>query len=192
MANKKMFDKDWVEAYFENGVDVANRRIFVGDIEAATIDSAIKGLYLMETESNIKPCEMFISSYGGTIYDALALYDIMNTLECPIYTFAYGKCMSAAPLLLAAGAPGHRWVAPHVAFMHHDWNDEIEGKGAFIEAAIKHSQQISKTWTELLAKHSVKTFKWWDKKAKSAADFYFVADDAIEWGIADQMWVEKG
>lgn len=186
-----MFDKDWVDAYFENGVDVANRRVFIGDIDEVSVDFAIKGLYLMETKSSIEPCEMFISSYGGTIYDALALYDIMNTLKCPIWTFAYGKCMSAAPLLLAAGVPGHRWVAPHVAFMHHDWADDVEGTGSQLEATIKHLEQVSMTWTKLLAKHSSRDFKWWHTRAKKPSDFFFSADEAIEWGLADNIWVEK-
>lgn len=186
-----MFDKDWVEAYFENGVDVANRRVFLGDIDAVSVDFAIKGLYLMETESSTDPCEMFISSYGGTIYDALALYDIMNTLSCPIHTFAYGKCMSAAPLLLAAGADGYRWVAPHVSFMHHDWSDEVAGKGAELEAAVKHNETLGKMWTTLLAKHTSKDFRWWNSRAKRPADFYFSAEEALEWGLADQVWLEK-
>ena len=188
---KRMFDKDWVDAYFDNGVDIANRRVFIGDIDETSVDYAIKGLYLMETESKTEPCEMFISSYGGNIYDALALYDIMNTLSCPIHTFAYGKCMSAAPLLLAAGEPGNRWVAPHVAFMHHDWLDDIEGKASEIEAAYKHNETIGKIWTTLLAKHSNKDFRWWHHRAKKPADFYFSAEEAMEWGLADSMWVEK-
>jgi ATP-dependent Clp protease protease subunit len=186
-----MFDKDWVDAYFNNGVDLANRRVFIGDIDADSVGSAVKGLYLMETQCSTKPCEMFISSYGGTIYDALALYDIMNTLSCPIHTFAYGKCMSAAPLLLAAGEEGKRWVAPHAAFMHHDWADELSGKGADLEATVKHNEQIGKVWTTLLAKHTNKDFRWWNTRAKRPADFYFTADEALEWGLADQIWVEK-
>jgi ATP-dependent Clp protease protease subunit len=188
---KPMFDSDWVEAYFENGVDVTNRRVFIGDIDAESVGFAIKGLYLMETESDDKPCEMFISSYGGTVYDALALYDIINTISCPVHTFAYGKCMSAAPLLLAAGTAGHRWVAPHVAFMHHDWFDDISGKGTELEAWVKHNESVGKMWTNLLAKHSNKDFKWWHARAKKPADFFFTADEAIEWGLADQVWVEK-
>lgn len=188
---KPMFDKDWVDAYFGNGVDIANRRVFIGDIDATSVDYAIKGLYLMETESKTQPCEMFISSYGGNVYDSLALYDIMQTLRCPIHTFAYGKCMSAAPLLLAAGEPGSRWVAPHVAFMHHDWADDLEGKGSELEAAVKHNETIGKIWTTLLAKHSNKDFRWWHHRAKKPADFYFNAEEAMEWGLADSMWVEK-
>ena len=189
---KPIFDKDWVDAYFDHGVDIENRRVFITkDIDSESMDMAIKGLYLMNTKSTEESCEMFISSYGGTIYDALALYDVMNTLTCPIHTFAYGKCMSAAPLLLAAGEPGHRWVAPHVSFMHHDWSDEIAGKGSEITATMKHNEKLGQMWTELLAKHSNKDFRWWNLRAKRPADFYFYADEAIEWGVADNQWVEK-
>lgn len=189
MATK--LDKEWVDAYFEHGVDIVNRRVFIGDIDSESVDKVIKGLYLMETASKTEPCEMFISSYGGTIYDALALYDIMKTMQCPIHTFAYSKCMSAAPLLLAAGEPGHRWVAAHVSLMHHDWSDEMEGRGVKLREDVKHSEELGKQWTHLLAKHSSKDFKWWDLRGKKASDFYFSANDAIEWGIADAIWSEK-
>ena len=184
-------DKDWVDAYFNHGVDVANRRLFLGDIDHESVDAAIKGMYLMETADPKKPIELFISSYGGTVYDALALYDIMQTLQCPIHTFAYGKCMSAAPLLLAAGEPGHRWVAAHVSFMHHDWSDDLEGKGTALREGVRHSEKLGQMWTRLLADISNKTFKWWDDRGKRAADFYFSADEAIEWGLADAVWSER-
>ena len=74
-------DKDWVEAYFNYGVDVANRRLFIGEIDEDKILAAVKGLYLMDTMSR-DPCEMFISSYGGSVHEALALYDIMHTVKC--------------------------------------------------------------------------------------------------------------
>lgn len=184
-------DKDWVDAYFDRGVDVANRRVFIGDIDTDSVNDCIKGLYLMETESDTKPCEMFISSYGGTLYDALALYDIMGTIKCPIHTFGYGKIMSAAPLLLAAGEPGHRWVAEHASLMHHDWNSEMEGRGAYLKEEVKHSEELGEVWTRLLTKHTNKDFRFWNQKANKPADFYFSAEQAIEWGIADAIWTER-
>jgi len=191
MTARRRIDKDWVDAYFDKGIDVANRRVFIGDIDASTADSAIKGLYLMETESPETPVEVFISSLGGDVYEALALYDIINTIRCPVHTFAYGKCMSAAPLLLAAGAPGCRWVSPHCLFMHHDWAAEVEGKGSELINVVKHYEEIGKIWTTLFAERTNKNFKWWDTRAKKATDFYFSADEALEWGVADQFWVEK-
>lgn len=191
MAEKK-FDKEEYEAYFDHGVDVTNRRIFLGDIDHESIGAAVKGMYLMETNSRTEPIELFISSYGGEVYDAIALYDIIGTIKCPIHTFAYGKCMSAAPLLLACGEPGHRWVAQHTFFMHHDGSDEIEGKTSALRSTMKHLEQLDKAWTTLLAKYSNKTFKWWDDRSKRSGDFYFSADDAIEWGLADAVWSERG
>jgi len=183
--------KDWVDAYFEHGVDIANRRVFIGEIDSGSVDKVIKGLYLMDSNSETKPCEMFISSEGGTLYDTLALFDIMQTLKCPVHTFAYGLCMSAAPLLLAAGSKGHRWVAEHTSFMHHDWSSELEGTGSQLKATIAHSEAIGKVWTQLLTKHSTKDFRFWEARAKKGADFYFSADDAINWGLADSIWSEK-
>ena len=181
----------WVEAYFDYGVDIANRRVFLdSDIESDSIGAAVRGLYLMQTQGDEK-IDLFISSYGGSVYETLALYDIINTIPIPIHTFAYGKCMSAAPLLLACGEPGHRWVAPHVQFMHHDMSSEELGTRSFLHSAMKSIDALYKDWITLLAKHSEQTYKWWDSKSRLPGDFYYSADEAIEWGLADQMWVER-
>lgn len=188
----KKFEKEWVDAYFENGIDIANRRVFIGDIDEVSVDYAIKGLYLMETNSHTEPIEMFISSFGGDVYEALALYDIMQTIKPPIHTFAYGKCMSAAPLILAAGEKGCRWIAPHCAFMHHDWAAEVEGKGQELTNVVKHYSVLEEQWTSLFASCTRKDARWWTTRAKKATDFYFTAEEALEWGVGDQFWVEKG
>jgi len=184
-------DKDWVDAYFDHGIDVANRRVFLDqDIDEKSTSAVVKGLYLMETISE-EPIEMFISSFGGCVYESLAMYDIMNTVKCPIHTFGYGKIMSAAVLLIAAGQPGYRWIAPNVSFMHHDWAAEIEGKAQELQGMVKHYEKIGQDWTALLSKHTTKDKKWWNLRAKKPADFYFTADEALDWGVADQMWSEK-
>ena len=185
-------DHQWVDAYFQNGIDIVNRRVFLdSDIDNQSVGNAIKGLYLMETESKTERIEIFISSYGGSIYDALALYDIMNTISCPIHTFAYGVCMSAAPILLAAGEPGYRWVSPSISFMHHDWWAELDGSGKQLTGLVKHFNHISEVWTDILVKHSNKDSRWWNNKAGKGSDFYFHAQEAIEWGLADNIWSEK-
>lgn len=185
------FDKEWVEAYFDHGIDIANRRVFLdSDIESDSIGAAVRGLYLMQTQGDEK-IDLFISSYGGSVYETLALYDIIRTIPIPIHTFAYGKCMSAAPLLLACGEPGHRWVAPHVSLMHHDMSSDEEGTRSFLHSSIKEIESLYKEWITLLAQHSTKTYKWWDAKSRLPGDFYYSAEDAIDWGLADQMWVER-
>lgn len=185
-----MFDKEQLDSYFDRGIDLQNRRVFVGDIDSTTVTNIVKGLYLMETDDPCEPCEMFISSVGGEVCEAIALYDIMQTIKCPIHTFAYGKCMSAAPLLLAAGKPGERWVSPHAAFMYHEASAGIEGKLRDAAVALKHEQNMDNLWIKLMAEHTNKDERFW-KRLNSKPDYYFTADEATDWGIADSIWVEK-
>jgi ATP-dependent Clp protease protease subunit len=184
-------DKEWVDAYFQYGVDMTNRRVFVNDIDEEKIQQIVRGLYLMDTESEEDPCEMFISSYGGSVYDCFALYDIMKTVKCPIHTFVYGKCMSAAPLLLVAGEKGERWVSENCVFMHHSASDELSGRVPSLVADVKQAEKLEKKWNSLMAKHTNKDAKFWERYAKKGTDFYFGAEEALEWGLADSIWDEK-
>jgi ATP-dependent Clp protease, protease subunit len=184
--------KDWVDAYFDHGVDIANRRVFlVDDVEDSSISDAIKGLYLMETSSK-SPIEVFISSSGGSVYEMFALYDIFSTLKCPVHTFAYGKCMSAATLLLAAGQKGDRWCTPNTWFMMHDLSYELaETKHEDAEGQVNHGKDLRAQWLKEVVKCSDKDMKFWSAIARKSADQYFTAEQAIEWGVADHFWVEK-
>ncbi len=185
-------DKDWVSAYFEYGVDVNNRRVFLDDdIEDCSVSPLVKGLYLMESIDPKKPIELFISSFGGSVYEALALYDIINTLRCPVHTFGYGKIMSSAVLLLAAGTEGNRWITRHTSLLTHAWSAEIDGKSFDIRNTYQHYQKIEADWTDLLVKHTTKTKHFWDKLAAKNHDAYFTAEQAIEWGVVDAIWEEK-
>lgn len=187
--------KDWVEAYFEYGIDVLNRRVFLThDIDAESIGAAIKGLYLMENETTEKPIEMFVGSFGGSEYEMFALYDVLRTLESPIHTTAMGKCMSAAPLLVAAGEPGFRWTTPNTFFMVHQGYDDFGDNTRIEEASriLKHNRVLAERWYLLMAKHSTKTKDFWKRKCSAVGDCFFGAEEALEWGLVDHIWDQKG
>jgi len=184
-------DKETIETYFDKGVDIANRRVFlIGDIDDDSVGNIIKALYLIEADSEIDPCEFFINSAGGSITAALGLYDVINTIKCPVHTFAVGQCCSAAPLLLACGHPGERWVGENCIFMTHEGSEDITGKFSDLKATVQASFRLDRVWLDLLTRHSKKTLAFWKRKS-NGPDFYFGADEAIEWGIADSIWNEK-
>lgn len=184
-------DFDVLQALFEYGVDVDNRRVWlVGEITEASGYNAIKGLYLLDTIAD-KPVELFINSPGGDVVEALAVYDIVQTLRCPVWTFAFGKCESAAPLLLAMGEPGHRWVADNVELMVHNYSSEMDGKGSDLRAFVQQSEAVFDRYLELLAKHAKKNLPFWRGLVRKTHDAYFDSEQAIEWGLADSVWRER-
>lgn len=185
--------KDWVDAYFQYGVDVNNRRVFLFDgVDEDSIGHVIKGLYLMEASGADKPIELFIGSFGGSEYEMFALYDVIGTLKTPIHTTAIGKCMSAAPLLVARGEPGHRYATPNTWFMvHQSWGDWGEKDVDVLKREVKHYDAMEKRWAELMGKHSNQEPSYWLKKSREKGDVYFDAEEAQKLGLIDHIWDEK-
>jgi ATP-dependent Clp protease protease subunit len=186
--------KDWVDAYFDHGIDISNRRIFLfDDVEEVSIGTVIKGLYQLEATNKSDPIELFVGSFGGSEYEMLALYDVLqNGLRCPIHTIAIGKCMSAAPLLVAAGEVGERWATPNAQFMVHMGSAGVtDGRVEVSKAEVVHAEILGKIWYELMARHTQRPASHWRRLCKKVEDSYFDSETAIEWGIIDQIWSEK-
>lgn len=181
-----------LEVYFNHGLDFKNRRLFLfGDIEEDVIGHTIKSLYYLE-RINHDPIELYVSSLGGSEYEMFALYDVFNTIQSPIHTVAIGKCMSAAPLIVAAGVRGERYAMPNAWFMIHQGT--IDGENGRIESAadtISHYKKINDKWYQAMAQHTNKTKQWWERVCKKVGDSYFSADEAIDLGIVDHIWMEK-
>ena len=182
-----------IDTYFEYGVDKENRRIFLlSDIEDENINKIIKGIYLLDRDSISKPIELFISSFGGSVYDMFALYDVMNTTRCPIHTVAIGKCMSAAPLLVACGQKGNRYTLPNTQWMVHQTSyEQSEGRVDAIKMDIIHLDDVNNRWASLMEKHSKLKKRDWLRICNKTGDQYFSADKALEYGLVDHMWSEK-
>lgn len=190
----KPIHKDWVEPYFEYGIDVNNRRIFLtDDIDQSTASALIKGIYLMETKNTTESIELFISSFGGDEYFMFGIYDAIRTVKCPLVTVAIGPCMSAAPLLVAAGSKGERYATPNAWFMVHEGESNEVGEQRFMsmKAAVKHRDDMIQRWYLLMEKHTKKDAKFWESLCKKVEDSYFDVDKAMEYGIIDKIWEEK-
>jgi len=184
--------KDRVEIALEYGVDVRGRRIFLhGDVDEEIIGYAIRGLYLLSDISR-DPVELFICSYGGMIDDAFALHDVTRTISCPVHTIALGKCMSAAPILVACGEPGHRWASENTTFMLHDVAmSVIEDNPANIAVYAELGKDYSRRYAKLMASYTSKNVRHWATLSGGKTDRFFGAEKALEWGMIDAVWSEK-
>jgi len=187
--------KDWIEAYFEYGVDIANRYIFLtGDVDPDSIGTIIKGMYLMENENkSYDKIELRICSYGGHVYDMFALHDVTRTLKCPVHTMGVGKVMSSAVLLVACGTRGERWAGANTTFMVHALSSDCDSDMTMHQTAIelKEMKRLWDIWYDLMGKYTNKDAAFWRKICNRKEDVYFSAEQAQEWGVIDHLWDEK-
>ncbi len=186
--------KDWVEAYFQYGIDIANRCIFLTDeVTEESIGHVVKGLYMMDSQNNNNdPIELRISSHGGDIYEMFGLHDVTRTLKSPVYTMGMGKVMSAAVLLLACGEKKNRWAGANTSFMIHvpSWDEGFQTlHGHKID--VTECERLWDRWYKLMGHYTKRDEKFWRKQCARKMDIYFDAETALEWGIIDNIWDEK-
>ena len=177
--------RDWIDTYFEEGVDYKNRRIFlVNEIHDFTAKSVIQGLKLLEVSGD-GPIEIFVSTPGGDIYQMFGVYDAIQNCPCHVRTVAIGAVMSAGPLILTAG--DERVTYRNTQFMVHEtWWSSFMEKISDHKAGIKHVETMQQRWAQLLEERTKTPAKKWLRLTKGP-DYYFDAPEALELGLVEKI-----
>ena len=179
--------------FLSSGVCFRTRRIFLfGGIEEDTVGRAIRALYAMASLDEKKPITLFLSSYGGSLDDSMGLVDVMRLMSCPVRTVAIGKCMSAAPLIIAAGEPGERYSMLNTTFMLHSVSQDTgEGCPDWIAGMADAGKDIMKRYAELLGDWTERDVTHWRRIFRMRKDRFFNAETAWDWGLIDAIFSDK-
>jgi ATP-dependent Clp protease protease subunit len=109
----------------------------------------------------------------------------MQFIKPEIQTICVGIAMSLGSLLLTAGAKGKRFSLPNSRILIHQPSAGFEGQASDIEI---HAQQILNVRgriDEIYALHTGQTVEQVNKDMER--DRFFKADEAVEYGLIDQV-----
>ena len=166
-----------------------------GDVdEEKSMDLIVGMLTLTEfsqKEAPYDPITFYISTYGGSADEMFSVYDMMTMTKksCEIHTIGLGKVMSAGTLLLAAGTMGKRKIGKHCRVMIHAVAAGSAGELHDIENEIKSIKHIQELYINALAKETQMTKRTIQKLLDRRVNVYLTAEEAIEYGIADEIIV---
>jgi ATP-dependent Clp protease, protease subunit len=158
----------------------------VGEVEEASVKRVIRGIFRLNELDGETPIRLVISTYGGSVDEAYALYDAMRMSIAPVHTVGLGKVMSAGCLLLAAGAKGSRMMGRNARLMYHA--GYIAQSGDVFEHANegREFQRTEKQYDLLVARETGKKLKQvralYDKKRLNK---YMTAVEARKFGFVD-------
>lgn len=167
------------------------RIIFVsGPIEPTMANLIVAQLLFLESENPDKDISLYIDSPGGVVSAGLAIYDTMQFIKPDVSTLCLGMAASAASLLLTAGAKGKRRALPHATVMIHQVLGGYQGQNADIQIHAQETLRVSSVVNTILAKHSGQSMKVIEKDTDR--DNFMTADQAIEYGLIDEIVAERG
>ena len=102
-----------------------------GEVNGENAVSIITQLRYLASKSS-RDIYLVINSPGGAVHHGLAIYDVMNEVNCDIYTIGIGQACSMGAFLLAAGTPGKRYATPNSEVMIHQPLGGVQGQATDI------------------------------------------------------------
>ena len=158
-----------------------DRIIFIdGDITDNLANSVISQLLYLDSLSKDE-ISIYINSYGGSVYDGLAIIDVMGFIDSPIKTVVLGKAMSMGALIFICG--DKRQMTKRSTIMFHEISSGMRGKISDMAVSYKEVERLSKVASKIVELHT--NVKDIDKAFQK--DTYYDPTDALKLNITDEI-----
>lgn len=163
-----------------------DRIVFLGTpVDQHTANLIVAQLLFLQNEDPKKDIFFYINSPGGSVYDALAIYDTIQYISNDVQTVGIGMQASAAAFLLSSGTKGKRFLLPHSTVMIHQPSSGTRGRVTDQEIDLRESLRVKHLLEDIMAKNTGQ------KKERVHEDMehdrWMTADEAKKYGIVDKI-----
>lgn len=173
--------------------DTVDRALFLSDVTpeiADAIEHIIRIYNVMDKDLPIekrKPIKLFINSNGGSAIGCLEIIDAINLSKTPVYTINIGLAASAGLDVFITGKK--RFCYPNATFLFHEGSTSLSSidAGKFRNYSDWYDRLLKRTKDNLIKNTKVTPELY---KEKQNDDWWFFAEEAIEYGFCDEVLEE--
>lgn len=183
------------EGRYERAYDIYSRLlkdriIFLGtDVNQASANIVVAQLLFLNAEDPKKDIKFYINSPGGSVYDALAIYDTMQYVSNDVETVGIGVQASAAAFLLSSGTKGKRFLLENATVLIHQPRSGTSGVVTDQEIDLRESLRIKKLLETIMAKNTGQKIETLHQDMER--DKWLSAQEAKKYGIVDAVITTK-
>jgi ATP-dependent Clp protease protease subunit len=166
------------------------RIVFLGTaLDENVANLIIAQLLHLEGEDMDRPVSLYINSPGGDMTALFAVYDAMQFLGPPVHTVCVGQACSAAAVLLAAGAEGHRSALPNARILIHQPHGGAQGQSTDMEIAVKEMVTMRNRMVDILTERTGQPRERIETDIDR--DYILRGDEAVAYGLVDEVIVHR-
>lgn len=179
------------EGRYERAYDIYSRLlkdriILLGNpVTPDTANLVVAQLLFLQAEDAKKDIFFYINSPGGSVYDALAIYDTMQYITNDVQTVGIGMQASAAAFLLSSGTKGKRFLLPNSTVMIHQPSSGTRGKVTDQEIDLKESLRVKYLLEEIMVRNTGQKRERIHEDMER--DRWMPAEEALKYGIVDKI-----
>lgn len=169
-----------------------NRLLMLSEIEERDINKIIEAIYQFnEDDEEIdvekrSPIKIILKSEGGSMYDGLALIDVIDNSATPIHITAHGCVMSMALNVLVSGH--ERFCTKNTTFMYHEgWYNMPNSNIQEHEDELKEAKRLNDLCDSYLISKTKLTTNKLNEIKNSRKNWYFNAKEAFKYNIVNKV-----
>ena len=192
-------------------IDLKERTITIfNDVAEDTISSAVEKIFQINQEdkewiknvrnvmavsgakfnpSNIDiempHIQILLSTYGGTAYDGISLYDAIKNSKTEVDITCFGKIMSMGIVLLLASKT--RKAYRNTTFMIHEGSSGAIGKISDMEDSVDEAKRLNDIYFDIIEREAKIPKAKLDEIRKTRKDWYFTAEEALKYGLITEI-----
>ena len=156
------------------------------DVNEHSASIIVAQLLFLESQGS-DDINFFINSPGGHVTAGMAIYDTVQFIKPDVSTIVMGQACSMGSLLAQAGAPGKRKILPNARHMIHQVSSGTQGTAIDMKIALEETLRLNKSLTEIYVKHNSKGKTFQQLEIDMSRDFYMTAEEAVAYGLADEI-----
>jgi len=173
------------------------RNLLISDsITESSVGKIIEKIFEINEDDNRKeeiyrewprdPIYLFVNSHGGSVYNGLALVDVIKQSKTPVYTVSIGACMSMGLWIWLAGKK--RLIGENATLLFHDLSTLAYDKSEGIKQELSEMLRLQEMLIqEIVSKSAVKKETLEDYITRKA-DWYIPAKEALDLKLADSYY----
>lgn len=166
------------------------KMVFLSDIEDDTLCQIVRKFdECAQTGQTIIP--LIVDSHGGSMWKSFGIVDFIRSYDLPVATICVSHALSGGSLIHSSGTKGHRYVSESVTYMIHEQNGFEWGKHTDMKSRIEFSDFQRGKLMRMYADNSDLSVAKLEKiiSERKNSDWYFGADECIEYGFADHIGI---
>jgi ATP-dependent Clp protease protease subunit len=170
---------------------LSERIVFLGtEIDDGVANVVIAQLLHLESDAPDQEIALYLNSPGGSVTSLMAIYDTLRFVRAPVATFCVGQAASTAAVLLAGGDPGRRFVLEHSrVLLGQPASAGSQGTVADLALRAREMGRIRAQMEEVLSRHTGHDTA--TLRADMDRDKVFTAQEAVAYGLADEVLIER-
>jgi ATP-dependent Clp protease protease subunit len=162
-----------------------------GPVEDGMANLIVAQLLFLESENPDKDISLFINSPGGVVTAGMSIYDTMQFIRPNVATYVMGQACSMGSLLATSGAKGKRFMLPNARHMIHQPSGGARGQATDMQIQVEEIIKMKKTLTEIYVRHNSRGKTFAQMTADMERDKFMSAEEALDYGLIDQVLTER-